>query len=559
MAAAMLAVSCVSSPRTAAVTEPGQWRGDNVVQTRFGLVEGFPDADTTLVWKAIPYARPPVGDLRWRAPKDPEPWAGIRAPRSFSAGCTQFSPVFKSSITGSEDCLYLNVWRPQGKETGLPVYVWIHGGGNSIGSAAMVPDYYGNRVAARSRAVFVSMNYRLGPFGWFTHPALRSGASPEDASGNYGTLDIIQALKWIQQNIEAFGGDSHSVTITGESAGGHNVLSLLIAPPARGLFHRAMSESGYATTHGMDEADARAQKVLDQLLVDDRKARTAIDAEAVAAAMSPEQIQSFLRSRTDRQVEQFYAAGGMGMIDNPDLLRDGAVIPESGFDSLSSGDYPGKVPVIVGGNKEEIKLFLAFAGNPSWKSDLYQAIATYSSAQWKVSGVDEVARRLSSHADQPSVYAYLFSWGAPDAQGRSVMPGNWGRRLGAFHSLEIPFFLGTDTLEGVLQGLLFTRQNAPGRKALSAAMMDYLAQFARTGNPNRPGSGLSEWTAWTNTPGAPRCIVLDASADAARISMTNTEVTEEGVLDAVHSELSEPVRTQTLEYLQQSHTPSGVK
>jgi para-nitrobenzyl esterase len=202
---------------------------------------------------------------------------------------------------------------------------------------------------------------------------------------------------------------------------------------------------------------------------------------------------------------------------------------------------------------------MAFGGKPPWKSDLYQAIATYSSQRWKVSGVDEVARRLASHADQPGVYAYLFSWGAMDAQGKSPMPGSWGRRLGAFHSLEIPFFLGTDTLEGVMQSLLYTRQNEPGRKALSAGMMDYLAQFARTGNPNRPGSGLPEWAAWTETPGASRCMIFDATADAAAISMTDTELTDEGVLAAVSADLAEPLRTQTLEYLQKSHTPSGVK
>jgi para-nitrobenzyl esterase len=183
-AAAIVFVSCASAPPPGALLEPGSWSGATLVQTRFGLAQGFADADSTLVWKSIPFARPPVGDLRWRAPQDPEPWGGIRASRSFNAGCTQFSPAFKGSITGSEDCLYLNVWRPQGTETGLPVYVWIHGGGNSIGSATMVPDYYGNRIAAHSRVVFVSMNYRLGPFGWFTHPALRDGASSEDASGN---------------------------------------------------------------------------------------------------------------------------------------------------------------------------------------------------------------------------------------------------------------------------------------------------------------------------------------------------------------------------------------
>jgi para-nitrobenzyl esterase len=366
-------------------------------------------------------------------------------------------------------------------------------------------------------------------------------------------------LKWIQQNIEAFGGDPRSVTITGESAGGFNVLSLLIAPPAKGLFQRAMSESGAAITRSMDEADARAENVLDQLLVKARKARTQSDAEAIAQAMSPEQIRVFLRSRTDRQIEQCYSSATMGMIDNPAILRDGVVIPTTGFDSLSTDDYPGKVPVILGGNKEELKLFLAFAGKPPWKSDLYQAMATYGSERWKVSGVDEVARRLVSHPDQPSVYTYLFSWGAMDAQGRSPMPGNWGRRLGAFHSLEVPFFLGADTVNGVMQSLLFSPQNQKGRKALSAAMMDYLAQFARTGNPNRPDSGLPEWTAWSETPGAPRGIVFDATADTATISISNTELTDEGVLASLNADLPEPVRTQTLEALQKSHMPSGVK
>ncbi len=249
----------------------------------------------------------------------------------------------------------------------------------------------------------------------------------------------------------------------------------------------------------------------------------------------------------------------MGMTDNPAILRDGAVIPVDGFDSLSGDDYPGKVPVILGGNKEELKLFMAFAGNPPWKGDLYQAEATYGSERWKVSGVDEVARRLTSHADQPPVYTYLFSWGAMDARGKSPMPGSWGRRLGAFHSLEYPFFLGTDTLDAVMQSFLFTRQNAPGRKALSAAMMDYLAAFARTGNPNRPGSGLPEWEAWSPTPGGPRGIVFDATAETALISMTDTELTDEDVLARARADLSEPVRTQTLEALRKSPLPSGVR
>src|SRR5208337_5213356 len=144
----------------------------------------------------------------------------------------------------------------------------------SIGSATTSPEFYGSSVASRSHMVFVSINYRLGPFGWFSHPALREGVSAEDASGNYGTLDIIQALKWVQQNIAAFGGDPENVTIAGESAGGFNVLSLLISPPARGLFQRAISESGAAITRGIDEADAKSREILARLVARVRKVRT---------------------------------------------------------------------------------------------------------------------------------------------------------------------------------------------------------------------------------------------------------------------------------------------
>jgi para-nitrobenzyl esterase len=573
LSSAAVMVSCAGSPPAGRLQEPGQWTDTGVAATRFGAVQGFEDRDDTWVWKAVPFARPPVGDLRWRAPRDPVPWTGVRASRSFNGGCTQFSPVLRGGIVGSEDCLYLNVWRPRrvrsadgradpgarGAETGLPVYVWIHGGGNSMGSATMVPDYYGSRLAARNRMVFVSLNYRLGPFGWFTHPALREGASAEDDSGNYGTLDILQALKWIRENISAFGGDPGNVTITGESAGGFNVLSLLISPRARGLFHRAMSQSGAARTRGMDEADAKSAATLTALLARAGKARTPEEAARVAAGMSRPEIAAFLRSRTDRQILGCFGSSALGMVDNPAILRDGVVIPAEGFDALSTGSYPVRVPVILGSNREELKLFLAFLRTVSWRTDLYQAVAKYGSRRWKASGVDEPARRMAAHADQPPVYAYLFSWGAPDARGKSVMPGNWGRRLGAFHSLEIPFFLGTDTVDGVFQNALYTRKNEPGRTALSAAMMEYAAQFARTGDPNRPGSGLPEWRPWTNSIGAPKCIVFDATADAAVIGMSDEELTDGGVMASLDADLPEPLRSRTRDALQAQRIPSGAR
>lgn len=556
-------MSCVAVP-DAAFQEPGTWTGSPLVTTRFGVVGARDDAEQTWVWKAIPFARPPVGDLRWRAPREPLPWTGVRNPALFSTACTQYSAILPGVIHGTEDCLYLNVWRPKSPDSGLPVYVWIHGGGNSVGSATTTAEFYGSSVASRSHMVFVSINYRLGPFGWFSSPAFRDeGASPEDASGNYGTLDIIEALKWVRQNIRAFGGDPGNVTIAGESAGGFNVLSLLISPPAKGLFQRGISESGAAITRGMDEADAKSRELLGELLARDGGWRTHADGEVLAAAMSHEDIRAYLRAKNDREILICYTTWAFGMIDNPSILRDGVVIPELGFDVLGTGDYPNKVPLIIGSNKEEVKLFLLFSGAISWRSELYEAAAKYGSERWKASGVDEVARRLSVHADQPPVYAYRFDWGASDTDGDGPLPGNWSRKLGAFHSLDVPFFLGRETLNGVMHLALFTEQNAPGRRALSGAMMEYVAQFARTGDPNRrgtgPGTGWTEWAPWTNTPGAPKCILFDARGDSPAIVMSDIELTDDAVMAAVQTDLAEPLRSRTLNFLSRSILPSRVR
>lgn len=537
----------------------GSWSGLPLVATRFGSVQGLEDGDSTWVWKAIPYARPPLGELRWRAPQDPASGDVVRRETSFNGGCTAFSSIIPGQIIGSEDCLYLNVWRPRDAEAGLPVYVWIHGGGNSTGSSTRVSHYYGNRIAARSRVVFVSVNYRLGPFGWFTHPALREGASAEDASGNFGTLDIIQALKWIRANIDAFGGDPGRVTVTGESAGGINVLSLLISPPARGLFQRVMSQSGAALTRGMAEADASSQRVLEQLLLKDGKARTGAAAAQRAGGMSPEAIRAYLRSRSDRQMLSVYRPIGLGMIENPAVLRDGAVIPLGGYEALRTGDYPNKVPVILGSNADELKIFLRFSSNIPWQSDLYQAVSRYGSARWKVSGVDEVARRLTGNADQPPVYAYQFRWGTVDAQGKSPLPNMWGSELGAFHSLDIPFFLGHDTVLGIFQLFLFSSQNEPGRKALSAAMMRYLARFARTGDPNPPDGSLPAWEPWSRAPKGPKYIVFDVRGSEPALEMSTEELTDAEVMASASAELAEPLRTRALDSLRTSWLPSGVR
>jgi para-nitrobenzyl esterase len=215
--------------------------------------------------------------------------------------------------------------------------------------------------------------------------------------------------------------------------------------------------------------------------------------------------------------------------------------------------------VILGSNADELTIFLRFGSHVPWQSDLYRAASRYGSARWRVSGVDEVARRLVAHADQPPVYAYQFRWGTLDPAGKSPLPNMWGSELGAFHSLDIPFFLGNDTVMGVFQVLLFTWQNEPGRKALSGAMMRYLARFARTGDPNMPGGDLPAWEPWSAAPRGPKYIVFDVRGDAPAIAMSNEELTDQEVMAAASAELREPLRTRTLQYLEESPLPSGVR
>ena len=521
----------------------GQWDGSTVVTTVYGRARGKADKDGTLSWFGLPYAKPPVGELRWKAPQSPEPWKNLREARAFSNFAPQFLP-FLGLIGGSEDCLYLNVWRPAGLATNLPVYVYIHGGGNSTGAANLVEDYHGYGVASRSNMVFVSMNYRIGPLGWFLDDSLSHESDPESASGNFGTLDIIKALQWVRQNIEAFGGDPGNVTIAGESAGAMNVLSLLVSRQATGLFHRAIVESAYKGTVSVDEARTASSDLVASLLVKKHKAKTIDAARSLATAMPPAELAAFLRSVSAHDIIASQKAGSVGMTGWPNIIRDGVVVPQTGFDTFRTGEYPNKVPLILGSNKEENKIFQYFAKSPDWKTDLYGKLATYGALIWKAEGVDAIADSIASLPDHPPVYVYRFDWGAPDAKGKSPLPGDWGRRLGAFHSAEISFFLGTKTCLGPLfTSRLYTKANRTGRESLQTGIMAYLSSFARTGDPNTLAAGLPTWS--PRGEGA-YGLIMDASGDKAVFAPLMERVTKESVLQRLAAEETPEIQAAVL-------------
>jgi len=531
-------------------------RHNTKVLTKYGRLMGVLDTNNTWAWKGVPYAKPPVDDLRWKAPQDPEPWKGVRQAKNECEPCTQLytTPqwVRQPDAIGSEDCLYLNIWRPQSDEKKLPVYVWIHGGSNNFGMAA---DYNGSVIASRSNVVVVVIQYRLGPLGWFTHPALRHEEDPEDDSGNYGTLDTIQALKWIQENIKAFGGDPDNVTITGESAGAHNVMNLVISPSASGLFHKAMSQSGGMVTIPVSSGESLANSTIDRLLVDDGTAENLSEAAIIREGMTDAEIEGYLRGKTSYEIyEVLY-----GNIGTYSAYQDGYVIPGSVVSTIRSGTY-NMVPIIVGANEYETKSFLPlygpaikyfglFGGGPwldvpspigyTWldligvldgvvpslddvlptteDKNLYEICGYYGSRNWRAKFVDERARALQSKQD--NVYAYQFNWG-----GQSSGPYPFNFIYGAGHAMEIPFFFGSDTS---MWGYSFSPGNdTAGRAELQGYMMKYIANFCRTGNPNvGPFIIPFKWTQWSNTPGESKVILFDSNADESVLEISNEEVT----------------------------------
>ena len=519
-----------------------------------GTLEGYPGTDNQIwIWKAIPFAKPPIGALRWRAPEDPVPWHGVRQAKAESPPCMQLamapSLMLLPEIIGQEDCLYLDIYRPSSMQENLPVYVWIHGGANFTGSAA---EYNMEALAVKANMVVVVLQYRLSVFGYFTHPALRVDASPAEASGNFGTLDQIKALQWVQKNIGAFGGNPDLVTIAGESAGGHNVMGLLLSPLAEGLFHRGIMQSGGMLSHSVASADQVAENTITQALA------AHPHSDALENNLNP--LAAWLRQLPAANLLQAHA-GGPGEAEVPlgNLIEDGHVIPGNLLHQIERGDYH-KVPLIVGANADEVGSinilasslyegmpdYLALAEVAEGRKTLDQVLpsaedkALWTTARhlgsrlWRSAMVDELARRVRLH--QQDIYAYSFNWGR-----EAVCPGPLGFIFGAAHALEIPFFHGNvdSPRKTYPDFLLFnglSEQNRKGSQALSDAIVAYLKQFVRTGNPNAPDSTLPRWEPWSNKPGAPKAINFDADLTQHKIDMGSEEIPLKNVQEAFRAE-----------------------
>jgi Carboxylesterase type B len=534
------------------------------VTTAYGVVNGYAPDYGTWVWKGIPYAKPPVGALRWKAPLDPDPWTGVRDASTACSECTQqvYDQFWRSSnaFIGSEDCLYLDIYAPNTAATNLPVYVFIHGGSNNFGSAK---QYDGAALAKRGNMIVVFVQYRLQALGFLTHPALRTSGTVADQSGNYGTLDQIKALTWVQNNIAAFGGDPTKVTVGGQSAGGHNTMNLLISPITAGLFRGAFIESAAMDPFTVAQADVMTNTTIKGLLIRDGLAADATSAAAFLATMSNAQIETYLRNQTAIQLtaarRDGTGADGTGTMTNHSAIRDGNVIRDATWTSaIAAGNYL-KVPVVIGSTRYEFKDFgylygaavktytggTVPSGSYTWLDllkvigvdgnltlntvlptatdrNFYQTIVDLKSRQWTATYVSALARALKTNDASNNVYAYLFKW----AGGGDPALADFATLFGASHAMEIPFFQGTSQ---DAWNYSFTAANHGGRVALQGAMMDYLISFVTTLNPNPAASTLLIWPQWDNTGGASKTIDFDANLSNYLLAVDTNEETLAGV------------------------------
>ena len=443
------------------------------------------------VFKGIPYAAAPVGALRWQPPEEVASWTEVRTCRDFSRACMQ--PGDFNPDRYSEDCLYLNVWTPA-KKPGerLPVMVWIHGGGFTFGSASF-PEYHGANLAKRG-VVVVTLNYRLGPLGFLVHPSL-SKESPHKTSGNYGLLDQIAALQWVQKNIAAFGGDKNNVTVFGQSAGSRSVSLLMITPKAAGLFHRAIAQSGGPIigseylSPGFNGDPAVGTK-MGLRLAEKLGCNTAADVAGAMRAKSAQEVLQAADPKTDifDDTALFFAP-----------VFDGCVLAENPLTAYKNGRQH-DVPVIVGSTLNEGNIYLVHqpeVSDEQYRSFVKSRFGDHSEQAFRlfpagkpetaaraidkmitVAANAEPARFVASSMKQINSKAYLYQFTRlPDTA--------MARKLGVHHGVDLAYVFGNmNTKDGYVEA----------DKKLSETMMSYWVNFARTGNPNGPG--LTHWPAY---------------------------------------------------------------
>ncbi len=450
----------------------------------------------TQAFLGIPYAEPPIGSLRWKAPRRKSLPSSFEA-KKLAPACAQIGNMFANvppekfgQVVGSEDCLYLNIWRPKNNPSRKrPVFFWIHGGSNTKGTAND-PNYDGAWFARHNDVVFVSANYRLGLFASFLHPSLETG-NPLDDSGNLVTLDLIMALNWVREHIENFGGDPDNVIIAGQSAGCMNVWGLLQSELAKNLFNGAICSAGLPNAYPKMVVEERSEDLLLELLIKDNLATDKDQAKKYIKKHGPQTIRKYLLSKTPSELLSIPR-----FIVPTQHVSDGIVLPVEGLAGILIGRY-NKVPLILGATSDE-GTYLAGAGmlKPSEaelfkmmndgrvysRRDLIKAESlgkfgpiTKASSEALLVTLEGIAQSL--RLSNSNIYKYEFTW--------KDTPEPWKEVFGAFHGLDAVFYLGNFVEDRPSFGRFAWRAfNKQSREELRDSMSSYFKSFLHYGNPN---------------------------------------------------------------------------
>jgi para-nitrobenzyl esterase len=459
---------------------------DRPVSVDGGMISGVVDkAGLGIAFRGIPYAAAPVGELRWRPPQPVVPWDGLRAADAFAPMCAQPARPERSIFleyagqqATSEDCLYLNVFAPLDSQTiDLPVMVWIHGGAFQVGSATNATFVQGDLI--KRGVILVTLNYRVNAFGFLSHPEL-TAESEHSASGNYGLMDQIAALRWVRRNIAAFGGNPQNVTVFGQSAGGASIANLMASPLATGLFDRAIIQSvGFMPM--MPRAEAEEQGV-------DFMARAGVKTLAELRALPADDIVK--------------TSQGTRPMMWPSV--DGWVMPESADMAFAAGRQM-KVPLLAGWTRDEGSVFPGYPNAAEFRKaldDKFGAMSSVALAHYPCDTDEQAAEsnmRINGDAlagasvwnaaclqatnSESAVYLYHFEHPQPFSDNQAYAEGTPASKLGVFHSAEYPYVFGTLHV--------LTRPWADNDHRLSDLMQRYWTNFAKTGTPNGPG--LAKW------------------------------------------------------------------
>lgn len=494
------------------------------ITTHSGKVKGA-EHQNTLSWTGIPYAKAPVGELRWKKPISPDAWQTVFDATRPATNCIQVSP---DGAKGQEDCLNLNIYRPTESSTPLPVLVYIHGGNNQLGSSTEFAPAF---IAEKYNAVIVTVNYRLGALGFNPLKALNDG-NPLDDSGNYSLLDIKQSLAWIKDNIPAFGGDSNNITVSGFSAGGRDVMAMLISPYFKNTFNKAIVFSGGMTTSDKHEAESIFAQRLAPLVVKQGIKPDADAAKTWLLSGSPE-VRHFLYQLPAADLAMLFGDAGIRMNQFPHLYRDGVVIPKDGFETKNYN----AVPAIMATGQQEFSFFAR--NDPMFATQVkegalvnntpllnkYTFANHYGGLLYSLFNVNQSAEVMYKNYHAP-LYGMEFRYGTD-----AFVTGDKLSAIGSFHGVFMPFWDKNKYAEFTQDAL-----KLKGSQALGEFFNSYIKKFLATGSPN--DQTLPEWKKWTpdNAAAGESLLVMDANKQKAIIYMSNKTYSYKDILTRIEQD-----------------------